>query len=59
MIDNDFETLMQGIKLLDEKDIEKQNIFDSFLYLESLNTLENIYNELSEGDSNEWSNYFK
>ncbi len=53
MIDNDFETLMQGIKLLDEKDIEKQNIFDSFLYLESLNTLENIYNELSEGDSNE------
>ena len=52
-MNNDFETLMNGIKLLDESDIEKQNIFDSFLYLESLNTLENIYNELSEGDNND------
>ena len=30
-MDNDLENLMQGIKLLDEKDIEKQSLFDSFL----------------------------
>lgn len=45
------DTSLSNIDLLEEKDLEKMNFYETALYIQTLNEIESLVNE--EGDINE------